>query len=152
MVRIFDAPKKIEKSTPEKSFFEPTEVSKDKLNSIKIKILRNKKLTTTIDKTQYTLSDINDLVNKIDSKSISKDETINIYNDIAEKGKKISESRQTPNRQKILDIINYLGKIFNELLDTTDMPVLESERRKNLQQKEGKKRTRIKNFNIKANA
>ena len=127
MVRIFDAPKKIEKSTPEKSFFEPIEVSKDKLNSIKLKILRNKKLTTTIDKTQNTLSDINDLVNKIDSKSVSKDETINIYNDIAGKGKKIAESRQTPNRQKILDIINNLGKIFNELLDATDMPDLESE-------------------------
>ena len=96
--KFFDATKKIEKITPEKSCFEPIEVSKDKLNRIKLKIFRNKKLTTTIDKTQYTLSDLNDLVNKIDSKSISKDEAINIYNDIVEKGKKIAESRQTPNR------------------------------------------------------
>ena len=125
--KFFDAPKKIEKITPEKSCFEPIEVSKDKLNRIKLKIFRNKKLTTAIDKTQYTLSDINDLVNKIGSKSISKDEAINIYNYIAEKGKKFAESRQTPNRKKILDITNSLGKIFNELLDTTDMPDLESE-------------------------
>ena len=61
--KFFDEPKNIEKSTPEKSFFERTEVSKDKLNSIELKILRNKKLTTTIDKKQYTMSDINDLVN-----------------------------------------------------------------------------------------
>ena len=61
--KFFDEPKNIEKSSPEKSFFERTEVSKDKLNSIELKILRNKKLTTTIDKKQYTMSDINDLVN-----------------------------------------------------------------------------------------
>ena len=61
--KFFDEPKNIEKSTPEKSFFEQAEVSKDKLNSIELKILRNKKLTTTIDKKQYTMSDINDLVN-----------------------------------------------------------------------------------------
>ena len=91
-----DTPKKIEKSTlktPEKSVFEPIKVSKDKLDIIKPNILRNKKLSTTIDKKQYTLSDVNDLVNKIYRKSISKDEAINIYNDIAEKGKKIAESR-----------------------------------------------------------
>ena len=64
------------------------EVSKDKLNSIKLTILRNKKLNTTIDKNQYTISYMNDFVNKIDSKSISRNGAINIYNDIAEKGKK----------------------------------------------------------------
>ena len=42
--------------------------------------------------------DINDLVNKLDEKSISRNEAINIYNDIAEKGKKIAELRQTSNR------------------------------------------------------
>ena len=64
------------------------EVSKDKLNSIKLTILGNKKLNITIDKNQYTISYINDFVNKIDSKRISRNDAINIYNDIAEKGKK----------------------------------------------------------------
>ena len=68
-------------------------MSKDKLNSIKLTILRNKKLNITIDKNQYTISYINDFVNKIDSKRISRNDAINIYNDIAEKGKKIAESR-----------------------------------------------------------
>ena len=60
--KLFDAPKKIEKSTPEESFFEQIEVSRDKLDSKKLKILRNKKLGTMVDKKQYTLSDINILV------------------------------------------------------------------------------------------
>ena len=38
------------------------------LDSIKSKIYRNKKLTTTIEKKQYTMSDIIDLVNKIEKK------------------------------------------------------------------------------------
>ena len=63
-------------------------MSKDKLNSIKLTILGNKKLNITIDKNQYTISYINDFVNKIDSKRISRNDAINIYNDIAEKGKK----------------------------------------------------------------
>ena len=63
-------------------------MSKDKLDSIKLQILRNKNLSTTIDKKQYTLSDINDLVNKIDKKIIKRNKAINIYNDISEKGKK----------------------------------------------------------------
>ena len=51
--KIFDAPKKIGKSTlknPDESVFEPIKVSKDKLDSIKLKIFRNKKLATTINK------------------------------------------------------------------------------------------------------
>ena len=46
------------------SFFELIKVSKDKLDSIKLKISRNKHLSTTIDKERYTLSDVNDLINK----------------------------------------------------------------------------------------
>ena len=42
--------KRLKKSTPEKLFFEPIEVPKDKLNSIKLKNVRNEKFTTTIDK------------------------------------------------------------------------------------------------------
>ena len=81
----FDATKKIEKSTPrktEESVFEPIEVSVDKLDNTKLKILRNKNLSTTISTRRYTLSDINDLVNKIDSKGISRDGAIH---DIAKK-------------------------------------------------------------------
>ena len=58
-------------------------MSKDKLDSIKLKAFRNKNLSTTIDKERYMLSDVNDLVNKIHSNS--NDEVINSYNDIAEK-------------------------------------------------------------------
>ena len=56
---------------------------------MKLKISRNKNLSTTMYKEKYTLRDVNTLVNKIDSKSISKDEAINIYTDTAEKVKKL---------------------------------------------------------------
>ena len=91
-------------------------------------------------------------MNKIDSKSISKDEIINIYNDIVEKGKKLAGSRRTPNRQNFLDIINSLKEIFNELTDTTDMPDLESEERRKKKTKKKTKRERFKNTNPKTNA
>ena len=84
---------------------------KGKLDSIKLKILRNRNLIITIDRERYTLSDINDLVNKIANKSINRDEAINIYNDIAEKSKKLIKLRQTKNGQKVLEIINSF-KIF----------------------------------------
>ena len=129
----FDATKKIEKSTPrktEESVFEPIEVSVDKLDNAKLKILRNKNLSTTISTRRYTLSDINDLVNKIDSKAISRDGAIH---DIAKKGKEIANLRQTMNRQTSLEFVNSLEKIFDEIKaddkqpDTTDIPDLESE-------------------------
>ena len=56
---------------------------------MKLKISRYKNLSTTMYKEKYTLRDVNTLVNKIDSKSISKDEAINIYTDTAEKVKKL---------------------------------------------------------------
>ena len=49
------------------------------------------------------------------------------------KAKQISELKPTLPRQKMIEIYNYLGGIFNEpktddeQLDTTDMPELESE-------------------------
>ena len=64
-------------------------MSKDKIDSTKRKFSGNKNLGTTIDKERYTLSDVNDLVNKIDSKSISTDKTINSYNDIEKEVKKL---------------------------------------------------------------
>ena len=64
-------------------------MSKDKIDSTKLKFSGNKNLSTTIDKERYTLSDVNDLVNKIDSKSISTDKTINSYNDTEKEVKKL---------------------------------------------------------------
>ena len=64
-------------------------MSKDKIDSVKLKFSGNKNLNTTIDEERYTLSDVNDLVNKIDSKSISTDKTINSYNDIEKEVKKL---------------------------------------------------------------
>ena len=127
--KVFDAPKKILKSTPKKteeSVFEPIEVSKDKLDSIKLKVFRNKKLVTSIDKERYTLSDVNDLVNKIERKSISRDGAINSSNNVVKKGEKIETLRQTRNRKK-LENINFKKKLFDEQPDPTDMPDLESE-------------------------
>ena len=49
------------------------------------------------------------------------------------KAEQISKLRPTPPRQKMLEIYNHLGEIFDEpetddeQLDTTDMPELESE-------------------------
>ena len=105
-------------------------MSVDKLYNTKLKILRNKNLSTTISTRRYTLSDINDLVNKIDSKGISRDGAIH---DIAKKGKEIANLRQTMNRQTSLEFVNSLEKIFDEIKaddkqpDTTDIPDLESE-------------------------
>ena len=112
--KFSDAPKNIEKSTlkkTKKSFLKLIKLPKGKLDSIKLKILRNRNLIITIDRERYTLSDINDLVNKIANKSINRDEAINVYNDIAEKSKKLIKLRQTKNGQKVLEIINSF-KIF----------------------------------------
>ena len=57
-------------------------MSKDKLDGIKLKISKNKNLSTTTIKETYRLSDANDLVNKIESKSISRDEATYSYNNI----------------------------------------------------------------------
>ena len=67
-VKFFDTPEKIKrgtsKKTPEESVFKPIQVSNDKSDSKKLRIFKNKNLSTTIDKEIYTLSNINDLVKK----------------------------------------------------------------------------------------
>ena len=70
--KFYDAPKKSEKSTSEKSeqksdqsFPKWVQVSKDRFNFIKLKINTNKDLATMIDNKRYTLNDANELVNKI---------------------------------------------------------------------------------------
>ena len=64
-------------------------MSKDKVDSIKLETSKEKNLSTTIDKGKYKLSDVNDLVNKIENKSISRNEAINTSNDIVKKVKKL---------------------------------------------------------------
>ena len=87
-------------------------MSKDKLDSIKLQILRNKNLSTLIDKKQYTLSDINDLVNKIDKKKVSTERRLLIFTMILQKKvTKIAELRQTKSTQNFLGIINSLEQI-----------------------------------------
>ena len=65
---FYDVPKNMEERTSKKLLFEPIEVSEDMLNSIKLKIFWNKKWSTTTDKKDCTISDKNDLVDKIDKK------------------------------------------------------------------------------------
>ena len=68
-------------------------MSKDKLDSIKLQILRNKNLSTTIDKKQYTLSDINDLANKI-HKKVSAEMRLLIFTMILQKKVKKLQNKQ----------------------------------------------------------
>ena len=88
------------------------QVSKDRFDFIKLKIKKNKKLTTMIDKS-YTLNDANELVNKIAEQKIDKDNAIKEYNNLVNKAEEIAELRPAPPRQKMLKILNYLGEIFN---------------------------------------
>lgn len=64
----------------------------DKRDDIKLTISRNNNLNTTTEKEWYMLSD---LMNKIDSKSVSSDEAINSYNDIVKKVKKSCKIKTT---------------------------------------------------------
>ena len=52
------------------------QVSEDRFNFIKFKINKNKKLSTTIDKKNYTLNDVKELVNKRAEKKIGKNNAI----------------------------------------------------------------------------
>ena len=117
-------------------------MSKDKLDSIKLQILRNKNLSTTIDKKQYTLSDINDLVNKIDKKKVSTERRLLIFTMILQKKvTKIAELRQTKSTQNFLGIINSLEQIYDEQPDTNkpDLETGESAAERRNQQGQGLK-------------
>ena len=81
--KFYDAPKKSEKSIPEKSeqkydqsIPKWVQVSKDRFNFIKLKINMNKDLATMIDNKRYTLNDANELVNKIAEQKIDKNNVI----------------------------------------------------------------------------
>ena len=108
-------------------------MSEERFNLIKQIINKNKDLGTTINYKRYTLINANDLVNKIAQKKIGKNKAINFYNNLVKKAKQVSKLRSSQTRQKMSEILNYLGEIFNgfetgdKQLDTTDMPDLESE-------------------------
>ena len=72
MKNFYDAPKKSEECVSEKleqksdqSFPKWVQVSKDRFDFINFKINTNKNLATMIDNKEYTLNDVNKLVNKI---------------------------------------------------------------------------------------
>ena len=44
---------------------------------------------------------------------IGKNKASNFYNNLVKNAKQISELRSTQTRQKMLEILNYLGEIFN---------------------------------------
>ena len=118
--KFYGAPKKSEESISKKldqksdqSIPKWVQVPKDRFDFIKLKINKNKKLTTTIDKKSYTLNGVNELVNKIAEQKIGKNNDIKEYNDLVNKAEQITKLRSTPFRQKKLGIFNYLGEIFN---------------------------------------
>ena len=74
-----------------------------------------KKLTGTIDKKKHRLNGVNELVNKIAEQKIAKNNVIKEYNDLVNKAEQIAKLRSTPHRQKMLEIFNYLGEMFNGL-------------------------------------
>ena len=89
------------------------QVPKDRFDFIKLKINKNKELSTMIDKKNDTLNGENELVNKIAEKKIGKNNAIKEYNNLVNEAEEIAELRHTKHRQKMLEIFNYLGEIFN---------------------------------------
>ena len=94
------------------------------LNGCKCKINGKKDLAPMIDNEWYTLNDVNELVNKIAKQKIGKNNAIKEYNNLVDKAKQISNLRSTPHRQKILEIFNYLGEIFNWQTERKGLKIL----------------------------
>ena len=88
------------------------QVSKDRFDFIKFKISKNKELATIINNTRYTLNDANKLVNKIAAQKIGKNNAIKEFNDLVNKAEQIAKLRSTESRQKIVEILNYLGELL----------------------------------------
>ena len=116
--KFFGAPKKSKESISKKSEQKSDQsipnwvrVSKDRFNFIKLKINTSK--ATVIDNKRYTLNYANELVNKIAEQTIGKNNPITAYNNLVNKAEQIAKLRSTSHRQKILKILNYLGKIFD---------------------------------------
>ena len=81
---------------------------KDRFDSIKFKINKNKDLATMINNKRYALNDVNKLVNEIAEQKIRKNNVIKEYNDLVNKAEQIAELRSTEPRQKMLKIFNCL--------------------------------------------
>ena len=106
--KFYGAPKKGEESISKKldqksdqSIPKQVQVPKDRFDFIKLKINKNKELTTTIDKKSYTLNGVNELVNKIAEQKIGKNNAIKEYNDLVNKAEQISNLRPTSHRQEM---------------------------------------------------
>ena len=87
-------------------------MSKDRFDFIKFKISKNKELATIINNTRYILNDANKLVNKIAAQKIGKNNAIKEFNDLVNKAEQIAKLRSTESRQKIVEILNYLGELL----------------------------------------
>ena len=119
--KFFDAPKRNEESISKelKQQFDQSipkwvQVAEDRFNFVKLKINMNKNKSTTIGNKRYTPNDANNLVNKIAEKKIGKNNFIKEYNSLVDKAVQISKLRSTESRDKMLEIFNYLGEIFNK--------------------------------------
>ena len=84
------------------------EVSKVRLK-LRLKINTNKWLVTMIDNKRYTLNDANELVNKIAKQKIGN----LVFSNLVDQADQIAKLNSTSHRQKMLEIFNYLGEIFN---------------------------------------
>ena len=69
--------------------------------------------TTMIDNKRYTLNNANELVNEKAEQKIGKNNTIKACNNLVDKAEQIPELISTPHRQKMLEMFNYLGELFN---------------------------------------
>ena len=115
--KFYDAPKKSEESISEKleqksdqSIPKWVQVSEDRFNSIKLKINGNNYCNR---QKNYTLNGVNELVNTIAEQKIGKNNAIKEYNNLVNKAEQIAKLRSTLHRQKMLEMFNNLGEIFN---------------------------------------
>ena len=97
---------------------------KDRFDFIKLKINRNKYLVTIINNERYTLNEANELINKIAEQKVDKNNAIKGYNNLVNKAERIAELRSTSHRQKMLEIFNYLGEIFNPTTEGKGLKIL----------------------------
>ena len=115
--KFYDTPEKGEESISEKleqksdqSIPKWVQVSEDRFNSIKLKINGNNYCNR---QKNYTLNGVNELVNTIAEQKIGKNNAIKEYNNLVNKAEQIAKLRSTPHRQKMLEMFNNLGEIFN---------------------------------------
>ena len=115
--KFYDTPKKSEESISknseqksDQSIPKWVQVSEDRFNSIKLKINGNNYGNR---QKNYTLNGVNKLVNTIAEQKIGKNNAIKEYNNLVNKAEQIAKLRSTLHRQKMLEMFNNLGEIFN---------------------------------------